>query len=103
MPSGAIQPWSELSGAQSVAVALAVRLGLAEVGGAAQGIHYETLYLDEADAWLTGDYQQQFMDMLAKVADTGIDVVAITHIEAVKQMVDQQVEVVSNGNESRIK
>ena len=103
LPSGAIQPWSELSGAQSVAVALAVRLGLAEVGGTAQGIHYETLYLDEADAWLTGDYQQQFMDMLAKVADTGIDVVAITHIEAVKQMVDQQVEVVSNGNESRIK
>jgi len=103
MPNGAIQPWSELSGAQSVAVALAVRLGLAEVGGAAQGIHYETLYLDEADAWLTGIYQQQFMDMLAKVADTGIDVVAITHIETVKQMVDQQVEVVSNGNESRIK
>ena len=103
MPNGAIQPWSELSGAQSVAVALAVRLGLAEVGGAAQGIHYETLYLDEADAWLTGIYQQQFMNMLAKVADTGIDVVAITHIEAVKQMVDQQVEVVSNGNESRIK
>mgnify|MGYP002700415841 CR=1 FL=1 len=103
MPNGAIQPWSELSGAQSVAVALAVRLGLAEVGGAAQGIHYETLYLDEADAWLTGIYQQQFMNMLAKVADTGIDVVAITHIEAVKQMVDQQVEVVSNGNESRVK
>jgi len=103
LPSGAIQPWSELSGAQSVAVALAVRLGLAEVGGAAQGIHYETLYLDEADAWLTGNYQQQFMNMLAKVADTGIDVVAITHIEAVKQMVDQQIEIVSNGNESRIK
>jgi len=103
LPSGAIQPWSELSGAQSVAVALAVRLGLAEVGGAAQGIHYETLYLDEADAWLTGNYQQQFMNMLAKVADTGIDVVAITHIETVKQMVDQQIEIVSNGNESRIK
>ena len=104
MPNGAIQPWSELSGAQSVAVALAVRLGLAEVGGAAQGIHYETLYLDEADAWLTGIYQQQFMDMLAKVADTGIDVVAITHIDAVKQMVDQQVEVVATGNgTSRLK
>ena len=104
MPNGAIQPWSELSGAQSVAVALAVRLGLAEVGGAAQGIHYETLYLDEADAWLTGIYQQQFMDMLSKVADTGIDVVAITHIDAVKQMVDQQVEVVATGNgTSRLK
>ena len=104
MPSGAIQPWSELSGAQSVAVALAVRLGLAEVGGAAQGIHYETLYLDEADAWLTGIYQQQFMDMLSKVADTGIDVVAITHIDAVKQMVDQQVEVVATGDgTSRLK
>jgi len=98
MPNGTIQPWSELSGAQSVAVALAVRLGLAEVGGAAQGIHYETLYLDEADAWLTGDYQQQFMDMLARVADTGIDVVAITHIEAVKEMIDQQTEVVANGD-----
>ena len=103
-PNGAIQPWSELSGAQSVAVALAVRLGLAEVGGAAQGIHYETLYLDEADAWLTGNYQAQFMDMLAKVADTGIDVVAITHIDAVKQMVDQQVEVVATGDgTSRLK
>lgn len=104
LPTGAIQPWSELSGAQSVAVALAVRLGLAEVGGAAQGVHYETLYLDEADAWLTGNYQQQFMNMLSRVADTGIDVVAITHIDAVKEMVDQQVEVVANGDgSSRLK
>jgi len=90
MPSGVIQPWSELSGAQSVAVALAVRLGMAEVGGAAYGVHYETLYLDEADAWLSGDYQLQFMDYLSRVAETGIDVVAITHIEAVQDMIDQK-------------
>jgi DNA repair exonuclease SbcCD ATPase subunit len=44
------------------------------------------------------------MDMLAKVADTGMDVVAITHIDAVKQMVDQQVEVVATGDgTSRLK
>lgn len=100
MPSGAIQPWSELSGAQSVAVALAVRMGLAELGGAAQGIHYGTLYLDEADSWLTGEYQQQFMDMLNRVADTGIDVVAITHIESVQDMVDQQTRVVPIDSET---
>ena len=92
-PSGDIEPWSELSGAQSVAVALAVRLGMAEVGGAAAGVHYETLYLDEADAWLSGDYQVQFLEMLNKVADTGIDVVAITHIESVQDMVDQRTKI----------
>ena len=92
-PSGDIEPWSELSGAQSVAVALAVRLGMAEVGGAAAGVHYETLYLDEADAWLSGDYQVQFLEMLNKVADTGIDVVAITHIESVQDMVNQRTEI----------
>ena len=90
MPSGQIQPWSELSGAQSVAVALAVRLALAEVGGAAYGVRYETLYLDEADAWLSGEYQKQFMDYLSRVAATGIDVVAIPHIEAVQDMIDQK-------------
>jgi len=97
-PSGDIEPWSELSGAQSVAVALAVRLGMAEVGGAAAGVHYETLYLDEADAWLSGDYQVQFLEMLNKVADTGIDVVAITHIESVQDMVDQRTEIRPVGN-----
>jgi len=90
MPSGVIQPWSELSGAQSVAVALAVRLALAEVGGSAYGVRYETVYLDEADAWLSGDYQLQFMDYISRVAATGIDVVAITHIEAVQDMIDQK-------------
>ena len=97
-PSGNLEPWSELSGAQSVAVALAVRLGLAEVGGAAHGVHYQTLYLDEADAWLSGEYQQQFMEYINKVAETGIDIVCITHIEGIKEMVDQQTFVTSTGN-----
>ena len=97
-PSGNLEPWSELSGAQSVAVALAVRLGLAEVGGAAHGVRYQTLYLDEADAWLSGSYQQAFMEYINKVAETGIDIVCITHIEAVKEMVDQQTLVVDTGN-----
>ena len=97
-PSGNLEPWSELSGAQSVAVALAVRLGLAEVGGAAHGVRYQTLYLDEADAWLSGDYQQTFMEYINKVAETGIDIVCITHIEAVKEMVDQQTLVIDTGN-----
>ena len=100
MPSGAIQPWSELSGAQSVAVAFAVRMGMSEVGGAAYGVRYETIYLDEADSWLTGDYQLQFMQMLSRIAETGVDVVAITHIDAVIDSVDQITRIVPIDSET---
>ena len=100
MPSGATQPWSELSGAQSVAVALAVRSGMAEVGGAAYGVHYETFYFDESDSWLTGDYQLQYLQMMNRIADTGIDVVLITHIDAVIDSVDQITRIVPIDSET---
>ena len=95
--------FADLSGAQSVAVGLAVRLALAELGGVAHGVRHATFVLDEADAWLVGEKQDAYLRLLRTLADSGFDVLCISHISSVKEQVDQVIELVvtAQGTEVR--
>jgi DNA repair exonuclease SbcCD ATPase subunit len=89
--------FADLSGAQSVAVGLAVRLALGELGSVAHGVRYETIILDEADSWLVGEKQDAYLRLLRTLADQGLDVLCISHIPNVKDQEDQQIELLATA------
>ncbi len=86
--------------AQSIAHAYGHSHGDSDGLGAAYGVRYETFYFDESDSWLTGDYQLQYLQMMNRIADTGVDVVLITHIDSVIESVDQITEIVPIDSET---
>jgi hypothetical protein len=95
--------YADLSGAQSVAVGLAVRLSLAELGGGVHGVRHETVILDEADSWLVGDKQDAYLRLLRTLADSGYDVLCISHISSVKEQVDQLIELIGTAQGTEVR
>ena len=95
--------FADLSGAQSVAVGLAVRLALSELGGVAHGVRHETLVLDEVDAWLTGERQDAYLRLLEKLGERGYDALVISHIDGVRDLIPQRIELTATAQGTEVR
>jgi len=93
--------WEDLGGAASVAVALAVRVGLIELLAKYRGVRYEHMILDEADSWLVGEKQDAYVRLLARLSET-MSVTAISHIPTVQETIGEQIVLVPGPNGTTI-
>ena len=98
---GGLLAWQDLGGAASVAVALAVRIGLIELLSRYRGVKYEHMILDEADAWLVGERQEGYIRLLAKLGKT-MNVTAISHIANVQEIVEQRIVLTPGVNGTEV-
>jgi DNA repair exonuclease SbcCD ATPase subunit len=90
-PAGLLT-WADLGGAASVAVALAVRIGLMDLLAKYRGVRYEHMILDEADSWLVGERQDGYVRLLQRLVESrGMTVTAISHIASVQETIGQQI------------
>jgi DNA repair exonuclease SbcCD ATPase subunit len=90
-PAGLLT-WADLGGAASVAVALAVRIGLMDLLAKYRGVRYEHMILDEADSWLVGERQDGYVRLLQRLVESrGMTVTAISHITSVQETIGQQI------------
>jgi DNA repair exonuclease SbcCD ATPase subunit len=100
-PAGLLT-WADLGGAASVAVALAVRIGLMDLLAKYRGVRYEHMILDEADSWLVGERQDGYVRLLQRLVESrGMTVTAISHIASVQETIGQQI-VLTPGAEGTV-
>lgn len=86
------RPLSALSGGESFQVALSLALGLSDqVQSSMGGIEMDTLFIDEGFGSLSGDNLRQAMKMLNDLAAGNVLIGIISHVEEVKNSVDQQI------------
>lgn len=87
---------ASLSGGEQFQASLALALGLADViahGGTAGGQHFEALFVDEGFGSLSADALDDAVETLQKLHATGRTVGAITHVEAMKEVLHVGIEV----------
>jgi len=101
-PSG-LMTWRDLGGAASVAVALAVRVGMLQLLNKYRGVNYEHMLLDEADSWLVGERQDGYVRLLQTlVTEQGMTVTAISHIESVQETIEQHIVLTPGANGTEV-
>ena len=76
---------------------LAMALGMAdEVQASAGGINIETMFIDEGFGSLSKDFLNTTVDVLDTLADNQHLVGIISHIEELKERIEQQIVVTRN-------
>lgn len=97
--SGKERSANSLSGGETFMASLALALGMAdEVQASAGGINIETMFIDEGFGSLSKDYLNTTVDVLDTLADNKHLVGIISHIEELKERIDQRVVVSKNNN-----
>ena len=91
-----VRPVSTLSGGESFIVSLALALGLSEL--ASQKISIDSLFLDEGFGTLDEESLQTALNALNLLQNRGKMVGVISHVEALKERIPQQIKVVPNGD-----
>ncbi|MBQ0068085.1 MAG: SMC family ATPase [Phascolarctobacterium sp.] len=95
--SGKERSANSLSGGETFMASLALALGMAdEVQASAGGINIETMFIDEGFGSLSRDYLNTTVDVLDTLADNKHLVGIISHIEELKERIDQRVVVSKN-------
>lgn len=95
--SGKERNANSLSGGETFMASLSLALGMAdEVQASAGGIHIETMFIDEGFGSLSHDYLNSTIDVLNTLADNKHLVGIISHIEELKERIDQQIVVTKN-------
>ncbi|WP_457744032.1 AAA family ATPase [Sulfurimonas sp.] len=91
-----IRPVSTLSGGESFIVSLALALGLSEL--ASQKIAIDSLFLDEGFGSLDGESLETALNALNLLQSRGKMVGVISHVEALKERIPLQIEILPNGD-----
>jgi exonuclease SbcC len=90
--AGERRPVTNLSGGESFIVSLALALGLSEMSSGRARI--DSLFIDEGFASLDEDYMEAALQTLSALSDReGKLVGVISHVEALKERIDVQIEV----------
>ena len=83
---------NSLSGGETFMASLALALGMAdEVQASAGGIHIETMFIDEGFGSLSKDFLNITVDVLNTLADNKHLVGIISHVEELKERIEQQI------------
>lgn len=99
--TGAVGPVAMLSGGETFTASLALALGLADIVEAeAGGRTLEALFVDEGFGSLSADYLANVMDGLDGLRAGGRFVGLISHVDAMKQRIPMQLEVLRTANGS---
>jgi len=77
-PDG-LMKWRNLGGGHAASAAMAVRMGLIELVNRYNGIQYDHLILDEPDAAMRGELEEEFIMLMGRISDTGKTVTMISH------------------------
>lgn len=91
-----LRPVSTLSGGESFIVSLALALGLSAL--ASQKISIDSLFLDEGFGTLDNDSLEMALNALNALQSSGKMVGVISHVEALKERIALQVQVVPKGD-----
>lgn len=85
---------STLSGGETFYVSLCLALGLSDVVSAeAGGVEFGTLFVDEGFGTLDSDTLEVVMTHLVQLRDAGRVVGLVSHVETMKQMIPERIEV----------
>ena len=94
----ATRPVSTLSGGESFLVSLALALALSDIG---QNLAVDTLFIDEGFGSLSGQELSNAINTLRALhRANGRHVGIISHVEAVKESIPVQIQVIQEGNQS---
>lgn len=94
----ATRPVSTLSGGESFLVSLALALALSDIG---QNLAVDTLFIDEGFGSLSGQELSNAINTLRALhRANGRHVGIISHVEAVKENIPVQIQVIQEGNQS---
>ena len=88
-PAG-VRSWGQFSGGEKAILSMAIQSGFADVAGRAHGFTPEMLILDEADGALRGPNQMKFLEAINRAAQAGKQVVIISHIADVLDVVGEE-------------
>jgi len=77
-PDG-LMKWRNLGGGHAASAAMAVRMGLIELVDRYNGIRYDHMILDEPDAAMRGELEEEFIMLMGRISDTGKTVTMISH------------------------
>ena len=89
-----VSPVDTLSGGESFLVSLSLALALASMSQ--QGLSIDTLFIDEGFGSLSKDFLNTTVDVLDTLADNQHLVGIISHIEELKERIEQQIVVTRN-------
>ena len=97
--AGKVRSTNTLSGGESFIAALSIALSMAEVvQRRAGGAQIEALFIDEGFGSLDANTLQQAMEALTTVEQSGRLVGVISHVDSMKQQIQQQLVVRKRGN-----
>jgi len=92
--SGQERSANSLSGGETFMASLALALGMAdEVQASAGGIHINTMFIDEGFGSLSKEYLDATVDILGELARNEYQVGVISHIDELKERIEQQIVV----------
>ncbi len=99
--AGIARPISTLSGGETFLVSLALALGLSDL--ASNKVQIQSLFIDEGFGTLDAETLDVAMDALENLREAGKSIGVISHVEAMKERITTQIQVVRTaGGYSRI-
>jgi exonuclease SbcC len=95
------RPISTLSGGETFLVSLSLALGLSDL--ASNKVQIRSLFIDEGFGTLDAETLDTAMDALENLRESGKSIGIISHVEAMKERIQTQIQVVrTSGGNSRI-
>lgn len=102
--TGKIRDITTLSGGESFKASLCMALGLSDtVKARAGGIELDTIFIDEGFGTLDNDSLENAMDILVDIQNTGRLVGIISHVDKLKERIEDKIEIITTREGSMIK
>ncbi|MBQ7578797.1 MAG: AAA family ATPase [Synergistaceae bacterium] len=98
--AGEVRPTENLSGGERFIVSLALALGLSQISGSKSGV--DSLFLDEGFGSLDDDSLSTALDALGEVRREGKIIGIISHVQALKERISTQINVIPINNGTSI-
>ncbi len=100
---GKRRPVTTLSGGEQFQVALSMALGMSDIiQSSAGGIEIDVLFIDEGFATLDSNARQLAIETLMNLTKDNISVGVISHVDELKERIDNQIQVIKGVNGSRV-